>query len=232
VRRYGRPAEALTDQGRQYVSWRGKTEFQKRLKQDGVQHVVSRSHHPQTLGKCERLWKTIQEEFWSRVEVVSVEDARERLEHWFGHYNFFRPHQGLDAAVPADRFFGVENAMRQVIEETVQRNAAILALEERPRQPFYLAAQVGETQVAVAAERGGLVVSTGDETRRMAYEDLGEALTQVAEIAAAGMPPESPDDEDGNGNGAAAVTFALPESPASVGVTTPVEPMQEAADVI
>lgn len=180
VQGYGRPAEVLTDQGRQYASWRGKTEFQARLKRDGVKHVLSRPQHPQTLGKCERLWKTIREEFWDRVEVVSVEDARERLTHWFGHYNFFRPHQSLDNVTPAERFFGVQDGLKKVIAETVAKNAEVMALSERPRQPFYLAAQIGESQVAIAADRGGLVVSTSDETKRLPYEDLGEAITRIA----------------------------------------------------
>jgi len=212
VTRYGRPEEALTDQGRQYVSWRGETAFQKKLKQDGVRHVVSRSHHPQTLGKCERLWKTINEEFWTQVEVVGVEDARERLEHWFGNYNFFRQHQGLDSATPADRFFGVEANVRQVIEETVQKNAAALAVAERPRQPFYLSAQIGETQVAVAADRGGLVLSTGEETKRLPFEDLGEVMAQA-------LPESEPE--------------SAPDSPmAEEPLPMPVEPTAEAADAI
>lgn len=225
VLRYGRPAEVLTDQGRQYASWRGKTGFQKKLKQDGVQHVLSRSHHPETLGKCERLWKTIQEEFWSRVEVVSVEDAGSRLEHWFGYYNFSRPHQSLDKATPADRFFGVENAMRKVIEETVQRNAESIALEERPRQPFYLAAQVGDTQLSVAAERGGLVVSTGDETKRMAYEDLGDAITRIAQISEQKTAQENNESDSSNSEP------VTPDSSEEINLMPAVEKTPEVADV-
>lgn len=180
VSQYGRPQEALTDQGRQYASWRGKTDFQKKLKLDGVKHILSRPHHPETLGKCERLWKTVREEFWERVEIVSVDDARDRLVHWFGHYNFFRPHQSLDGATPADRFFGVEEKVRKVIAETVEKNAESLALSERPRQPFYVTGQIGNESLAIAADRGGLVVSTGEGTRRLPYEDLGELITRTA----------------------------------------------------
>jgi len=173
VLRYGRPAECLTDQGRQYAAWRGKTEFQAKLKQDGVKHTLSRPHHPETLGKCERLWETMREEFWQGVEVVDVEDAKERLTHWFGHYNHMRPHQGLENATPAERFFGTEDASRKAIEEAVAKNAAAIALGERPRQPFYMTARIGEEQVAISADRGGLVVSTGDGTKRIGFEDLG-----------------------------------------------------------
>ena len=50
--RFGKPKEVLTDQGRQYFAWRGKTEFQKLLAKEGVAHVVARAHHPMTVGLC------------------------------------------------------------------------------------------------------------------------------------------------------------------------------------
>ncbi|MEW6583338.1 MAG: IS3 family transposase [Actinomycetota bacterium] len=205
VKRYGRPTEALTDQGRQYYAWRGKTEFQEKLKQDGVKHIVSRPHHPQTLGKCERLWQTVKEEFWSRVEVTDVEDAEARLTHWFGHYNFFRPHQALEYAVPAERFFGVAPQMRSAIEATVEKNAEQMAIGERPRQPFYMAAKIGEETVAIAAERGGLVISTSEETKRIEYNDLGETAGRIGEALGLVAPPES-------APGLAAVVPSEPES--------------------
>ena len=43
---WGAPREILSDNGRQLVAWRGKTRFQKVLKQQGVQHVRSAPHHP------------------------------------------------------------------------------------------------------------------------------------------------------------------------------------------
>lgn len=191
VSRYGRPVEALTDQGRQYYAWRGKTEFQGKLKQDGVKHIVSRPHHPQTLGKCERLWQTVKEEFWSRVEVTDVEDAEARFTHWFGHYNFFRPHQSLEYAVPAERFFGVVPEMRAAIEASVVKNAEAMAIGEKPRQPFYMAAKIGDETVAIAAERGGLVISTSEETKRIEYNDLGETAGRIGEAPRLAPPPES-----------------------------------------
>lgn len=217
VSRYGRPIEALTDQGRQYYAWRGKTEFQEKLKQDGVKHIVSRPHHPQTLGKCERLWQTVKEEFWSRVEVTDVDDAESRLTHWFGHYNFFRPHQSLEYAVPAERFFGVVPEMRAAIEASVAKNAEQIAIGEKPRQPFYMAAKIGEEMVSIAAERGGLVISTSEETKRIEYSDLGETAGRIVEARRLVEPPESApglllpvstDPNSGPTNGAAEVTHA------------------------
>lgn len=95
IAKFGKPREVLTDQGRQYFAWRGRSDFQKLLEREGVRHVVSRAHHPETLGKCERLWETIDREFWSRAQPRDLADARERLGRWIGFYNHFRPHQSL-----------------------------------------------------------------------------------------------------------------------------------------
>ena len=59
VGEYGVPKEMLTDNGRQYANWRGKTRFEQELEKDRVHHIRSRPHHPMTLGKIERFWKTI-----------------------------------------------------------------------------------------------------------------------------------------------------------------------------
>ena len=53
---YGTPQEILTDNGSQYVTWRGKSAFSKELEKRGIKQVVARPRHPQTLGKIERFW--------------------------------------------------------------------------------------------------------------------------------------------------------------------------------
>jgi hypothetical protein len=47
----GVPKEMLSDQGRQYSSWRGTTRFEAELRKDRVRHLKSRPHHPMALGK-------------------------------------------------------------------------------------------------------------------------------------------------------------------------------------
>ena len=54
VAAHGTPKEMLTDNGRQYATWRGQTQFQKELAKDHVQHLRSAPQHPTTLGKIER----------------------------------------------------------------------------------------------------------------------------------------------------------------------------------
>ena len=78
VGEYGVPKEVLTDRGRQYTNWRGSTRFERELGKDRVRHIKSQAHHPMTLGKVERFWKTIYEEFLVRAQFGSFEEARER----------------------------------------------------------------------------------------------------------------------------------------------------------
>jgi transposase InsO family protein len=171
--RFGKPESVLTDQGPQYFAWRGKCGFQKLLIREGIEHTVSRTHHPQTLGKCERLWKSVKEELWERARPRDLAEARERLEHFFRHYNHFRPHQGIDGLVPADRFFGAEDAARKSVEAAMAKNELLLALGERPRTPVFLFGQIGDEQVSLHGERGRLVVQTPAGSRAVDFEDLG-----------------------------------------------------------
>ena len=183
TQKFGKPEETLTDQGRQYFSWRGKSEFQKLLENEGVKHVVSRSHHPQTLGKCERLWKTIGIEFWNRARPQELGEARERLAHFINHYNHFRPHQGIGGVTPADRFFGVEKDVRELIEKNLTKNELLLSIDQRPRKPFFFVGQVGEKKITIHGEGGKLSVNTPDgETARINYEDFGNGNTKPVEI--------------------------------------------------
>src|SRR5260370_1634635 len=56
---YGVPEEILTDNGSQYVTWRGKSAFSKELDKRGIRHIVAAPRRPQTLGKIERFWGTL-----------------------------------------------------------------------------------------------------------------------------------------------------------------------------
>lgn len=154
VAEYGVPKEVLSDQGRQYSSWRGTTRFEAELRKERVHHIKSRPHHPMTLGKTERFWKTIWEEFLVRAQFDSFESAGERIRLWVKHYNHRRPHQSLEGLCPADRFFAIAQELRQVIERGIQDNVLELALRGQPRSPFYMVGRMGEQSVVIRAEKG------------------------------------------------------------------------------
>ena len=175
IQRFGKPEEVLTDQGRQYFSWRGKSDFQKLLDKEGIRHVVARSHHPQTLGKCERFWETVGQEFWERAKPQELEETRVRLGHFIAHYNHFRPHQGIDGMTPADRFFGVESEVRKALEATLTQNELRLAVGDQPRTPVFLVGQIGDQPVSLHGESGSLVIQTPNgAVQRLEYSQFGQ----------------------------------------------------------
>jgi transposase InsO family protein len=162
VSEYGVPKEMLTDQGRQYANWRGKTRFQQELTKDRVHHLMSRPHHPMTLGKVERFWKTIWEEFLVRAQFGSFEEAQERVKYWLQYYNHKRPHQGIDGLCPADRFFEIQKELRQVIEAGIKENAQALALNRAPKEPFYMVGRMGGQSVVLRVEKGQFRMQVDD----------------------------------------------------------------------
>ena len=171
---YGVPKEILTDNGRQYTNWRGTTKFEKALKQDRIKHIKSRPHHPMTLGKIERFWKTILNEFLFRVQFESFENARERLALWIKYYNYKRPHQGIGSVCPADRFFEVQNELKHTLEKRVQENILELALRGKPQKPFYMVGRMGGQNVAIRAEKGKIKMHVDDpeqiEGKELVYD--------------------------------------------------------------
>ncbi|MCP5120592.1 MAG: transposase, partial [bacterium] len=164
---WGAPREILSDNGRQFVAWRGKTRFQKVLRQQGIGHVRSAPHHPMTLGKIERFWQTIWREFLSEAVFASFADACQRLDHWINHYNHQRPHQGIDGACPADRFYGLAEDVDEALRQGCQENALRLALDQEPRPPLYLLGQLGNTDVRVTRKGDAVEVRVGEAVREV-----------------------------------------------------------------
>jgi hypothetical protein len=162
---YGVPAEILTDNGSQYVTWRGKSAFSKELEKQGIKQVVAAPRRPQTLGKIERFWGTLWRECVESAVFVDLGDARQRIGHFIDHYNFQRPHQGIDGLVPADRFFGAASEVRRTLEARVQANALELARHGLPKAPFYLTGQAGGQPFSVHAE-GERVILTAAAGRK------------------------------------------------------------------
>jgi transposase InsO family protein len=174
VGEYGVPKEVLTDRGRQYTNWRGSTRFERELRKDRVRHIKSQAHHPMTLGKVERFWKTIYEEFLVRAQFGSFEEARERVRHWLQYYNHKRPHQGIGGLCPADRYFEIQAELRKTMEQGIAENVLEMALRGKPREPFYMVGRMEGQSVVLRAEKGKLRLMVDDEERggkqEMVYE--------------------------------------------------------------
>ena len=160
---YGRPEEILTDNGTQYVTWRGKSQFTKECEKRGIKQIVSAPRHPQTLGKIERFWGTLWRECLEAAVFQDMADARKRIGLFIDHYNFQRPHQSLDGLVPADRFFGVASEVRKTLEARVAQNALDLARDGVPKKPFYLTGQVDGNPFSIHSEGERLILTKPGE---------------------------------------------------------------------
>ena len=163
---YGPPAELLTDNGPQYVTWRGKSQFTRELERLGIKQLVAKPRRPQTLGKIERFWGTLWRECVEAAVFVDLADARLRIGHFVDHYNFQRPHRGIDGLVPADRFFGAAKEVRQTLQARVAANALELARHGAPKAPFYVTGQVAGQSFSVHAAGERVVLVRGGEPRQ------------------------------------------------------------------
>jgi transposase InsO family protein len=104
---YGLPEAILMDNGAPWGS-AGQglhTWFSARLIRLGVNVWHGRPLHPQTQGKDERFHRTL------KLEVISQQPAWHHIpyvqtafDRWRPHYNFVRPHEALDLAVPGSRY--------------------------------------------------------------------------------------------------------------------------------
>jgi len=175
---YGLPEEILTDNGPQYVTWRGKSQFSRELEQQGIRQIVSRPKHPQTLGKVERFWGTLWRECLQRAVFLDLEDARRRIGLFIDHYNFQRPHQGLEGATPADRFFSAAPTVLATLKERIAANSLELARQGVPRSPFYMTGQVAGQPFSVHAEGERVFLTRAGQPRQ--------------EVELVGPSPEAP----------------------------------------
>jgi transposase InsO family protein len=195
---YSTPQEMLTDNGSQYVTWRGTSAFHREMDQRGIKHIVAKPQRPQTLGKVERFWGTLWRECIETSVFLDLEDARRRIGHFIDYYNFQRPHQGIDGLVPADRFFGAASEVLQTLRKRVAANALELARNGVPKAPFYVTGRIGERGFSVHSEGERMILKREGHERTevdlAAPETVAVPLVSVAGEQPAAMPlPVCPD---------------------------------------
>ncbi len=186
---YGAAEEILTDNGSQYVTWRGKSQFTRELEKRGIKQIVARPRRPQTLGKIERFWGSLWRECVETAVFLDLADARQRIGLWIDYYNLQRPHQGIEGLVPADRFFSAAPEVLKTLKERVAENARELARRGIPKKPFYLTGQVEGQPFSVHREGDRVILQRGDGPR----EDIDLKATEESR---ASRPPLSEPQEE------------------------------------
>ena len=102
--RYGLPKALLKDNGPPWgtADRQRYTRLEAWMLSYNIRPRRSRPYHPQTLGKDERLHRTLKAELASRLAESTLEEAVDLAEAWRQMYNEQRPHEALGNRVPAE----------------------------------------------------------------------------------------------------------------------------------
>jgi hypothetical protein len=234
---YGTPEEILTDNGSQYVTWRGKSAFTKELQKRGIRQIVAKPRRPQTLGKIERFWGTLWRECVETAVFLDVGDARQRIGLFIDHYNFQRPHRGVDGLVPADRFFGAAPEVLKTLRQRVAAQALELARHGVPKQPFYLTGQLDGQPFSVHRAGDRIVLRRAEGSAEEVELVRPPEETPCADAAGESRGQPSPQQElprpvcpDGSPSMAGRPTDAEPLLPGTSPLDESLAPSAEAPD--
>jgi len=97
-------AEILSDNGSEFGGRNIKVKeghpFERMLMELDIKHRYTRPYRPQTNGKVERFWRTIEDDLLSETCFDSLEHLQEELLQYIWYYNYERPHQALNGLTP------------------------------------------------------------------------------------------------------------------------------------
>lgn len=96
----------LTDNGPEFGRKEHKSAaehpFKRLMMEMGIKHRHTRPYRPQTNGKVERFWRTLNEDLIEGTYFESEEHFLKELTEYLVYYNEARPHQGIGGATPAE----------------------------------------------------------------------------------------------------------------------------------
>jgi transposase InsO family protein len=97
-------AEVLTDNGPEFGPKESRVKdqhpFERLLIELGIKHRYTRPYRPQTNGKVERFWRTLNEDLIEGTYLESQQHFEDELMAYLLYYNHERPHQGINALKP------------------------------------------------------------------------------------------------------------------------------------
>ncbi|MFM2445024.1 MAG: hypothetical protein RJB09_2210, partial [Pseudomonadota bacterium] len=95
-------AEVLTDNGAEFVNKANPQDhpFEAMLLELGVKHRYTRPYRPQTNGKVERFWRTLDDDVIDGTTFDDLDHFKKELFDYMIYYNNFRPHQALGGVTP------------------------------------------------------------------------------------------------------------------------------------
>ena len=102
VERFGAPRHFVSDQGSQFTAYT----FRYLLKDLDVRQRFGAIGKTGSIALIERLWRSLKDLSGVRVfKPLVLEDLERRVGLSLTYYSFFRPHQGLGGATPAEVYY-------------------------------------------------------------------------------------------------------------------------------
>ena len=96
-------AEILSDNGAEFASRNSEEHpFEVMLVELGIKHRYTRPYRPQTNGKVERFWRTLDDDLIEGATFENLDHFANELFEYIIYYNNFRPHQALSGKTPKD----------------------------------------------------------------------------------------------------------------------------------
>jgi hypothetical protein len=118
----------LTDRGTEFKGKPEHHEYELYLNLEGIEHSKTQIRHPQSNGICERLHRTMQEEFYAitfRKKLYdNLELLQQDLDEWMQYYNTERPHSGryCYGKTPMETFWeSLPLATEKMVDENFKR---------------------------------------------------------------------------------------------------------------
>lgn len=102
--------------------------FEAACKSLGIKHVYTRPYRPQTNGKVERIWRTLDTEFYSKKWFFSPEQREKELARWIEKYNKHRVHLGIKGMTPAQKWASLTSSISLESNENYEQAREPLAL--------------------------------------------------------------------------------------------------------
>ena len=101
--------EVLTDNGPEfgsrYTQNKSPNPFERMLVEMAIKHRYTRPYRPQTNGKVERFWKTLEDDVLAETSFETKDNLKQEILDYLVYYNEHRPHQSLDNKPPVTQIY-------------------------------------------------------------------------------------------------------------------------------
>lgn len=182
--RHGKPAIIQCDNGSAFTArltrGGGYAEFEAKAHRLGIGMINSRPGHPQTNGKKEREWQTLDRWLAARPAAKDLSELQRLLEAYDLIFNTRRPHQGIGSIPPAHRYTATDKAVPDPDTLTPRQFLHTLTLGpagyfDLPGVRIHFGARWGGVTISYLIDLDDAVLFHGDQILARVHLDTSRA---------------------------------------------------------